>query len=371
MDIRFDYHFEPEKGWMNDPNGLCWFGRQYHAFFQYNPHAPHWDTMHWGHAVSDDLVHWHQVETALYPDQEYENEGGCFSGSAVEGDGQLHLFYTAVSSRYGQAQAVAVSRDGAHFEKYPENPIIPRSPFCGADGRNADFRDPKVFWAFGKYCMVVGACDNGEGQILLYELADLKNWQYVNVLFRSDAFGGTPECPDLFPLGDKWVLMFSAMKPKAASTVFLTGDFDGEFFTMESESYCEFGPDFYAPQTFADGQGRRILIGWFYRWGKELPEGATTAGALSIPRELRFREGRLCNYPVQEARHLLQRDCPHVSIRGTTVTVTGLNGEVVLEKDVAGQNGLIAIEKTEILFDKKAVEIFLNGGQVTLSQWLI
>ena len=370
-DIRFDCHFEPEQGWMNDPNGLCRFGGLYHAFFQYNPHAPHWDTMHWGHGVSEDLVRWRQVETALFPDRDYENEGGCFSGSALEVDGALHLFYTAVSRQLGQTQAMARSRDGLHFEKHPENPLIPRGPYCGADGWNRDFRDPKVFRAFGKYCMVVGTCREQEGQVVLFTSEDLYRWDYQGVLYGSDAWGGTLECPDLFPLGDKWVLMFSAMKPTVASTVFIPGTFDGNRFLPEGEEYCEFGPDFYAPQTFEDEDGQRILIGWFYHWGKELPEGAATAGALSIPRVLSFRDGYLHNYPVAAARHLLQPECPYVSVRGTTVTVTGLDGNVVLEQDVAGLNSLQTIEKTEILFDRKAVEIFLNGGQVTLSQWLI
>lgn len=369
--MRFDHHFEPETGWMNDPNGLCFYQGKYHAFFQYNPHAPHWDTMHWGHAVSVDLVHWQQVDTALYPDQPYENDGGCFSGSALEADGQLHLFYTAVSHRFGQAQACAVSSDGLHFAKHPENPIIPRSPYCDSQGKNADFRDPKVFRAFGKYYMVVGACRETEGQVLLYQSEDLRSWHFLTVAYASDAWGGTLECPDLFPLGDKWVLMFSAMKPTVASTVFITGTFDGKTFIPEAESYCEFGPDFYAPQTFCDPLGRRILIGWFYHWGKQLPEGSVRAGALSIPRTLEIRNGRICNYPVEEARHLLRDTCDYVQIQGTCVTITDLTGTIVLQKDVRGLNGLTAIEKAEILFDRKAVEVFLNGGQVTLSQWLI
>lgn len=369
--MRFSYHFEPNTGWMNDPNGLCFYKGQYHAFFQYNPHAPHWDTMHWGHAVSGDLVHWTQAKTALYPDQPYEDEGGCFSGSALEKDGKLHLFYTAVSHKMGQTQALATSLDGVLFEKHPNNPLIPQGPYCTPAGRNPDFRDPKVFEAFGTYCMVVGSCEGSQGQILLYTSADLTSWEYRGVLYASDAFGGTLECPDLFPLGDKWVLMFSAMKPTVASTVFVVGDFDGHTFTPETETYSEFGPDFYAPQSFADAAGRRILMGWFYHWGKELPAGATTAGALSIPRELRLQGGRICNYPVAEARHLLTENCPHVQIHGTAVTVLGLDGEVVLEKDLLGINGLAAIEKADILFDTKAVEIFINNGQISLSQWLI
>lgn len=369
--MRFSHHFEPERGWMNDPNGLCFYRGQYHAFFQYNPYAPQWDTMHWGHAVSDDLLHWKQTETALYPDQPYEDEGGCFSGSAMEKDGALYLFYTAVSRKLGQAQAMAISRDGIRFEKHPQNPVIPQGPYPTPEGQNPDFRDPKVIEAFGKYCMVVGSCQENKGRVLLYVSEDLDKWTFSGVLYASDVFDGTLECPDLFPLGNKWVLMFSAMKPTAASTVFILGNFDGQTFTPESEHYSEFGPDFYAPQSFADETGRRIVIGWFYRWGKELPEGAKTAGALSIPRELTLRDSRVHNYPVAEVRHLLTDRCPYVTVTGTTVTVVGLGGQLLLERDLLGLNGLEAIQKAEILFDAKAVEIFINEGQVSLSQWLI
>ena len=369
--MRFSYHFEPTAGWINDPNGLCFYNGQYHAFFQYNPYAPRWDTMHWGHAVSEDLIHWTQMETALYPDQPYEDEGGCFSGSAVEKDGMLYLLYTAVSRKLGEAQALASSRDGIRFDKCADNPLIRQGPYCTAEGRNPDFRDPKVIFAFGKYCMVLGACNGTQGQVLLYTSLDLIRWQYEGILYASDAFGGTPECPDLYPLGDKWVLMFSAIKPTVASTVFVVGEFDGHSFTAEQEFYSELGPDFYAPQSFEAPDGRRILISWFYRWDKELPEGAQTAGALSIPREVTLRDGRIYNYPVAEARHLLTETCPYVQICGTTVTVSGLDGREILKKDLLNINGLTAIEKAEILFDTKAVEIFINDGQLSLSQWLI
>ena len=98
---RFQFHFEPKSGWMNDPNGLVYFKGKYHAFFQYYPHAPHWGQMHWGHAVSDDLIHWEELPIALYPDQEYEDDGGCFSGSAVVKDDRLYLVYTSVSHGNG------------------------------------------------------------------------------------------------------------------------------------------------------------------------------------------------------------------------------------------------------------------------------
>lgn len=125
------YHFEPPRGWMNDPNGLIFYQGRYHAFYQHNPYAPKWDVMHWGHAVSEDLLHWEHLPMALVPDQPYEDDLGCFSGSAVEKDGRLYLFYTAVSHRFGQAQCVAWSDDGVHFTKYEGNPVIDHFP---ADG---------------------------------------------------------------------------------------------------------------------------------------------------------------------------------------------------------------------------------------------
>jgi len=125
---RLRYHLEPRKGWMNDPNGLVFFRGRYHAFFQHNPHAPAWDTMHWGHAVSDDLLHWEELPIALAPDQWYEDDGGCWSGSAVVLDDRLYLFYTGVSAELGQAQCVAWSDDGLRFHKYANNPVIRRAP---------------------------------------------------------------------------------------------------------------------------------------------------------------------------------------------------------------------------------------------------
>ena len=108
---RFVNHFEPKIGWMNDPNGLVQFRGRYHAFFQHYPHDTVWGPMHWGHAVSDDLIHWEELPIALYPDQEYENDGGCFSGSAIVHEDKLYLIYTSVGKELGQTQSIAVSED--------------------------------------------------------------------------------------------------------------------------------------------------------------------------------------------------------------------------------------------------------------------
>lgn len=352
-------HFEPEKGWMNDPNGLCFFQGRYHAFFQYNPHAAVWGPMHWGHAVSKDLVHWEELPTALCPDMPYEDNGGCFSGSAIEKDGNLYLMYTSVSKKLGQTQSMAVSRDGVHFEKLPENPVIPQSPL---DPASKDFRDPKIFLYGDGYRMVCGAGVDGLGSVLLFRSDDLLRWDYVGPLFQSCDYGPVPECPDLFPLGNKWVLMFSRMD-ESRSAQFVVGSFDGERFAPESFQQPELGTDFYAPQTFLDGQNRRIMIGWMFNWNRQVPEGAVRAGALSIPRVLSLRDGRLCNAPVEEAESMLT---------GTDECVRRENGKVVISN---GKHSLAELPENEvrtvkILRDTRTCEVFINGGQLSFTFYL-
>lgn len=318
------YHFEPEKGWINDPNGLVFFRGRYHAFFQHNPYAAHWDRMHWGHAVSDDLITWEELPIALSPDEPYEDDGGCFSGSAIVGkDGKLYLFYTSVSHKLGQTQSVAVSDDGLHFEKYSENPVISACPI-GA----ADFRDPKVTFIDGRYYMVCGSGKDGAGKILLFTSEDLLEWIYVGVLFESAELSPVAECPDFFKLGDRYLLMYSLMGKRERAAAFVVGRFDGERLTAESIQFPEYGPHFYAPQTFSDG-ARRILIAWMYSWDKKPEPGAVRAGSFTIPRELSLVNGAVHTYPIAEARGLLA--------------------------DIGGG--------VELLRDEGSVEIFVNRGE--------
>ena len=226
------YHFENKKGWMNDPNGLIWYKGEYHAFFQHYPFAPRWGQMHWGHATSKDLIHWTEHDIALFPDKDYENDGGCFSGSAIEKDGRLYLFYTSVSHEHGQTQSVAWSDDGFNFVKYEGNPIIKNSPL----NTNKDFRDPKVFKYEDEYRMVVGAGAYNIAKILLFKSKDLLNWEYVGEILSDGRFGGVAECPDLFMLEDKWVLMFSSVKALPHRVCFAVGEFDGDKF-IDTEKY--------------------------------------------------------------------------------------------------------------------------------------
>lgn len=184
--MRQHYHFMPQSGWMNDPNGLIFFNGQYHVFYQTNPYNGFWDCMHWGHAVSKDLVHWEYLPLALAPSEEYDDyqKGGCFSGSAIEHEGKLYVFYTATANHGNgseQSQCLAISEDGINFEKYDGNPL-----FDAPEGIQPDsFRDPKVWKHENKYYMVVGASRNNRGLALIYESADLYHWNFLNVLAES------------------------------------------------------------------------------------------------------------------------------------------------------------------------------------------
>jgi len=358
MPERLQHHFEPQKGWMNDPNGLIFYRGQYHAFFQHNPHSPRWGQMHWGHAVSDDLLHWKEVEIALYPDRPYENSLGCFSGSAVEKDGLLYLFYTSVSRELGQTISVAVSEDGLRFEKYAGNPIL-QAP---EDGSSADFRDPKVTKIGDTYYMVCGSGVGGVGKVLLFSSGDLLGWDYRGVLFEGEQYGRVMECPDFFPLGGKYILMFSQMDMPFRSTVFVWGDFDGERFQPISVQRPEIGPHFYAPQTFLAPDGRRILIGWLYSWQKELDEGAEYAGALTIPRELTMVDGKVRTFPVREAAHLLTSEDALVRWEkdGVSIAAEPFTSE-------AQHRG--PVKNVSMLRDTKTIEIFVNDGEASFSYW--
>ena len=351
---RLDYHFEPKKGWMNDPNGLVWFRGRYHAFFQHDPNQATHKQSYWGHAVSDDLIHWEELPIALYPDQPYENSGGCFSGSAIVKDDRLYLFYTSVSHELEQTQSMAYSDDGINFTKHPGNPIIKDAPH----NYNENFRDPKVNEINGKYYMVLGTSHDWCGQILLYTSDNLFSWEYSGVLFEKKEYGIMLECPDFFPFEDKYMLMFSKIETPNFSAIFVYGDFDGKTFTPISTFSMEAGPHFYAPQTFLDGKGRRIMIGWLSSWSRPVPDDAVYSGALTIPREIRLVNGKLTNFPVEEATGLLSREDEHVIVNGNSIELFDGNKTVLTHK-------MDEIREVHILRDTSTIEVFVNGGEMS------
>ena len=327
------FHLTPYTGWMNDPNGFCFYGGKYHLFYQYYPYDTIWHAMHWGHAVSTDLLHWTYLPAAMAPDKPYD-DFGCFSGSAAElPDGKHLILYTGVRKEGGegkkevQTQCLAVG-DGLDYKKYAGNPVLDEHDIPeGCDRYN--FRDPKIWKTEDGYRCVAGTCDEeGLGKILLYSSPDGFHWKFESVLAENDGSHGLMwECPDFFPLDGKDVLLVSPqdMLPEdfeyhnGNGTVVLIGHYDEQEkrFVPESDHAVDYGIDFYAPTTMLAPDGRRIMIGWMQNWDTTKLSGRRDFkwfGQMTVPRELFIRDGRLYQLPVRELEGLRHNRITHENV---------------------------------------------------------
>lgn len=310
---RPNYHFTPPYGWMNDPNGMVYHNGEYHLFYQYNPYGARWGNMHWGHAVSEDMIRWKHLPVAIAPDE----LGAIFSGSAVVdkhntagfGKGAIVAFYTSAGQQ--QTQSIAYSLDnGRTFIKYAHNPVIPNPGI-------EDFRDPKVFWYApqNKWIMSLATSQT----ITFYTSKNLKQWEKLSEFGENiGAHTGVWECPDLFPLvyegKTKWVL-FVSINPGGPNggnaTQYFIGDFDGTTFTPDPLPYplwIDYGRDNYAGVTWSnipESDGRRLFLGWMNNWdyGNVVPTH-NFRSAMTLPRELRLAHNGehlvVASFPVKE-----------------------------------------------------------------------
>ena len=355
------FHLSTRAGWLNDPNGFSFYKGEYHLFYQYYPYAPHWDSMHWGHAVTRDLLHWAYLPAVLAPDAPYDDEG-CFSGNALQlPDGRHLLMYTGVKGltkdkeqRFNekkkviQTQCLAVG-DGIDYEKYEGNPVL--TPADLPEGASTeDFRDPKLWLGEdGIYrCIAASRAADGTGQILLFTSNDAFHWSYHSVVIANRGrFGTMWECPDLFELDGKWVLLTSPMDmlPKdfeyhnGNGSLCLIGDFDmsSGVFSEESDQAIDYGIDFYAAQTILTPDGRRVMIGWMQNWDTcDLHmQKNSWAGQMTLPRELSIRNGRLYQQPVRELKQLRTEEAAYENVlvegRKTLEGISGRQVELDLE----------------------------------------
>ena len=341
------FHLTPLVGWMNDPNGFCWYQGRYHLFYQYHPYSTSWGPMHWGHAVSTDLLRWVYEPCAIAPDT-MADAGGCFSGSALTmPDGRMMLMYTGVQpagigQRERQAQCVAFG-DGVNFVKAAGNPVVQLHGLDDAYSR-IDFRDPKA-WRdeSGLYHMVAG-CRHAEkaGTIVHFTSENALDWRFAGEIDASGhRYGEMWECPDFFALDGRQVLMVSPQQMHALEefhagygTVALLGSWNGEsgVFTREQVQPVDYGLDFYASQTVLTPDGRRVMIGWMDNWEtcKEAPRDHAWYGSMSLPRELSIRNGRLYQQPIREIETLWKDEIRHerVQIHQKT-SLSGISGRVI------------------------------------------
>lgn len=328
---RQQFHLQPPVGWLNDPNGLCVYGGQYHAFFQYGPFDVTGGVKHWGHAVSKDLLHWEPLPVMLYPDEPFDCHG-VYSGSALIEGTEMYLYYTGnvkhpgdydyIKQGRGHNVCLAVSHDGktvASKQCLLYNKDYPAGLTCHV-------RDPKVFAYEGKYYMVLGARTlEDKGEVLVLESTDKLHWNHINTLTTPEPFGYMWECPDLFCLDGQWYL---AVSPQgiACQNIYGCGYFAvygdwrahctlGEFHEMDA------GFDYYAPQSFVDENGRRIQIGWMGMPDADYGNAPTVAHGwqhcLTVPRLLTKGPGGT----------LLQTPVPELDARRSAAALTLRNGE--------------------------------------------
>lgn len=396
---RPQYHFTTRRGWINDPNGLIYHDGEYHLYYQHNPYERDWGNMHWGHAVSPDLVHWTELAPALYPD----TTGTMFSGSAVydadntsgfgrDGKAPMVVAYT-IDSPDRETQGIAYSLDnGRTFTKYEGNPVINSKEIWDTH----DTRDPRMFRYKDRWVLVLNERDGHS----IYNSTNLRDWT-----FKSHITGFW-ECPDLFELpvdGDRnntmWVMY-------GASGTYMLGDFDGERFTPRSGKHRFATGSIYAAQTFngiPDSDGRRIQIGW----GRLSHPGMNFNGMMLLPTELSLKttkDGvRLVSKPVREIEDICvpagkwqnldqqqlaevlapfaKADC--LRLRATlqlshaTNASLRLAGQGLLDYDLNGNtvNGSFyspqdptSMEITaDIYLDRTSVEVFIDGGLFSCS----
>lgn len=416
--MRPQLHFTAPYHWINDPNGLIYFQGHYHIFYQHFPYANQWGTMHWGHAITQDFIHYQHLPIALYPSKDYDRNG-CFSGSAIEIDNQLYLYYTAI--RYAKenpdyvhvqfgdddlraSQALVISQDGLHFDNQNnKQQIIPmiQDAYIG-DYRHT--RDPKVWKkADGKYAMVIGskvAYENDYcGKALFYESDDGIHFTYKNS-YQDNDIGNMWECPDVMQVDNQYIMIFSPentdLPPKPVSNArYMPIDFDEETLTIHGHGdvpYLDYGLDFYAPQTFLSKDNERMLLGWL-RMRKPVP-GQEWVGMFIMPRILNYQNGTLYQKLLPEIDALfdkegeisfqkpfklvadlnsnsylnlggfminIQDDCLHINRENVSIVANKVCNDVVSPQ-------LHGHYHIELYYDYHVFEIFINHGKYTMSQ---
>ena len=356
------YHHTPVYGWMNDPNGMFYKDGVWHLYYQWNPYGSQWENMTWGHSTSKDLIHWEAQPTAIAPDA----LGTIFSGSCVIDNNKVVAYYTSAGQH--QTQSMAFSEDnGMTFKKYEGNPVLTSDV--------PDFRDPKAFWneEIKAWNLILAA---GQ-EMRIYSSKDLKQWKYESSFGKEYGnHGGVWECPDLFKLDNKWVLLCN-INPGGpfggSATQYFVGDFDGRKFTCESmpkvTKWLDYGKDHYATVSFYNApENRRVVLAWMSNWqyANQVPTKQFRS-ANSIPRDLGvFSYGEETYVSVVPSKEML-------NVRGNKIKKPTETCEIVV--DLKGNSEIVLSnakgEQVVMTYDGQKQTFTMDrkkSGDVTFSE---
>ena len=409
-------HLKAPDNWVNDPNGFIYYKGYYHLFYQYFPYGPRWGTMHWGHAVSRDLVTWEHKKLALLPTRR-EDQNGCFSGSAVEKDGKLYLTYTGVryevvnpedphtclDEQFESAQLMISSEDGFSFDNENGKEVIIPPITDPTIGDRTHTRDPKIWKGKHAWYIILGSTVKEKyGEVLFYRSEDLRNWTYVNKAYKGPGYGWMWECPDYFETEGGEVLIVSLMgvlnnaEKEKNQTVCFPVKFAEDVCRMQipdEYQFVDYGRDLYAPQTTLDQSGRRVMVGWI-RMPKVTDEG--WIGMFSSPRVVEMEEGHIFfrmhpniraaySRKIEDVRQASKdgymavfelEDGERVDIGGffisrkdnriftdRTALFPSYEGAHLISETPELKNGC----RLEVLVDQNLVEVYINDGEYVIS----
>lgn len=420
---RLLFHIEPELGWLNDPNGLVQVGDTYHIYHQYDPFdAAHGGPVLWNHLTTKDFVTYEDRGPALFPDSDMDSSG-AYSGSAFVRDGKIHYFYTGNVKHFDRDDYdyVLTGRDQNQIHMVTDNPDelgekrLAVGPCDYPDDIGTHVRDPKVLEHDGVFYMVLGArTKDDRGCVLVYTSLDLESWQYATRIELGEKFGFMWECPDLFELDGELVLVccpqgvpaqgWRYRNPHQCVWFRIEADWETPSFKIIEQgmpAMVDAGFDFYAPQSFEDAEGRRLMIGWVGCPDATAENPTVERGwqcALTVPRELSMRDGKLCQWPTREIEKLRGEGVrvaagelveepgrlfdAVVSCEGVKafeleiregVFVRYANGMLTLDMGDEGFGRdqrsveLGELRDVRVLSDTTLVEIFANGGEAALT----
>jgi sucrose-6-phosphate hydrolase SacC (GH32 family) len=387
---RPQFHFTPDRNWMNDPNGLVYYKGKYHLFFQHNPQDNIWGNMSWGHATSADLYNWQEQPVAIA----CTPTSGIFSGSAVVDINNTSGFGTtdnppivAIYTEHqndesNQSQCLAFSVDeGATFTKFEGNPVL--------DINAKNFRDPKVQWIDNQWIMTVALAN--DYKISFYSSPDLKSWTHLSNFGPAAEVGGVWECPDLIQFEEKWVLLVS-LNPGGyqigSGTQYFVGQWNGKEFIADDlqTRWLDYGRDNYAGVTFSNAPDKKkIFLGWMSNWhyAGKVPTDPWRS-AMTLPRELSLQGDHIIQTPVKhpngfpEVSFTTQEGAIRICESEERYVEIGVRNQKLYVDTSRAWNNLdaptlqeIAIEKGEIdirvIVDRGSVEVFAAGGSIVLT----